>query len=669
MTATVALSPPPILQFFNNAGRPNAGGSVLTQVGGVNYPTYQDSAGAVPLPNPIPLNSRGEISTSVGASAQLFLVGGVIYTFTVYDKDGNQINQPISMTPGISYSQLSVPNGASLVGADDGSSGSIFTTVQGFITKILSSAGSSIVGFIQAGTGAVTRTLQDKSRENVSGQDFGAIGNGVTNDSAAFTLLETSYFNHDIDLDGLTYFVNAIPAKNRYNDGYFNISKTTTINGSSYPYTYKQSAMGISPTAPSVSLIRDARSSTSIIAYTLTQVLGMQAHAIDEVGGNIYTLHVSGSPEVSFVSQYPMSVGTSVTATGVSNSSAQLGHQGLSPEKQTTAVEKLWGPVRYDATNFPLGHTQAIRFEYAGNAANLANIQSYTLFDSSFSYTANATLPTVSYDQRFLCAVGRKDSRTFFVHVFDLATLVAGGAGDYSTKWLYEWQIDSDILADDASGAFCPVQTIACDGELVYVGAGNSSLNGKHIHAYTIDGVRVQVENNVSVGLTEATADGTFYEPECMAVYRPDSGHPCLSWLVVSGAGGAHKNRIFAMGYSPPAGTWTPTIVNGTNAAASTAYVDNYIKSGNILVMGGRIAAQAVAIGSVELNVSLPPGITSNFSSLVQAGGTIFTQTAGNTAGGSILADTTNKNLLFRINAISTTNTAYSWTAVCLITA
>ena len=90
---SVVASPPPILQFFNNAGQPNVGGSILTQVGGVNAATYQDSAGAVPLPNPIPLNSRGEISNASGLSCQLFLTPNTAYTFTIFDANGNQVGQ------------------------------------------------------------------------------------------------------------------------------------------------------------------------------------------------------------------------------------------------------------------------------------------------------------------------------------------------------------------------------------------------------------------------------------------------------------------------------------------------------------------------------------------------------------------------------------------------
>lgn len=88
---SVALAESPILSFLNNAGQLNAGGSLLTQVGGVNYPTYQDSGGVTALPNPIPLNSRGEISNASGISCQLFLQAATVYTFTLYDANGNQL--------------------------------------------------------------------------------------------------------------------------------------------------------------------------------------------------------------------------------------------------------------------------------------------------------------------------------------------------------------------------------------------------------------------------------------------------------------------------------------------------------------------------------------------------------------------------------------------------
>lgn len=52
-------------------------------------------------------------------------------------------------------------------------------------TDLASATGSSMIGFKQAGTGATTRTVQAKAREVISVTDFGAVGDGVTNDTAA----------------------------------------------------------------------------------------------------------------------------------------------------------------------------------------------------------------------------------------------------------------------------------------------------------------------------------------------------------------------------------------------------------------------------------------------------------------------------------------------------
>lgn len=159
MTTAVTIAPTPILQFFNNQGQPCIGGSVLTQVGGVNATTYQDSAGTVALPNPIPLNSRGEISNSAGASCQLFLANGSTYTFTLFDANGNMLNQAATVV----------------------ASNALAT----FIALLLTAAGATIVGFMAAFS-TLLRTVQDKLRERVSAADFpGYDPTGATDSSGA----------------------------------------------------------------------------------------------------------------------------------------------------------------------------------------------------------------------------------------------------------------------------------------------------------------------------------------------------------------------------------------------------------------------------------------------------------------------------------------------------
>jgi len=170
MTTAVTISPTPILQFFNNNGQPNVGGTLLTQVGGVNYVTYQDSAGTIPLPNPIPLNSRGEVSNAAGTSCELFLVNGVTYTFTLFDASGNQLNQSSYVSPYNVAAQFTAFSAALAA------------------QSVSTSSGASLIGFIQpAITGApVGRTVQSKLTDIISVLDFGANPTASTDQSAYF---------------------------------------------------------------------------------------------------------------------------------------------------------------------------------------------------------------------------------------------------------------------------------------------------------------------------------------------------------------------------------------------------------------------------------------------------------------------------------------------------
>jgi len=83
---------------------------------------------------------------------------------------------------------LAAAGGAALIGNTP--AGTIAaTTVQGAIDEIVSdlaaNSGSSLVGYTQGGASSVDRTVQAKLRETVSVKDFGAVGDGVTDDTAA----------------------------------------------------------------------------------------------------------------------------------------------------------------------------------------------------------------------------------------------------------------------------------------------------------------------------------------------------------------------------------------------------------------------------------------------------------------------------------------------------
>lgn len=83
------------------------------------------------------------------------------------------------------------------------------------LNDLAASLGASFVGFLQSGTSAVVRTVQDKLRDTATVEDFGAVGDGVTDDRAAFTAMAAAK-------GGLIVFLDK-----RYNVNGLSLSATT----------------------------------------------------------------------------------------------------------------------------------------------------------------------------------------------------------------------------------------------------------------------------------------------------------------------------------------------------------------------------------------------------------------------------------------------------------
>lgn len=154
-----SLTPSPKMQFFDANGNPLVGGKLYTYSAGTTSPlaTYTDSTGTSANTNPIILDSRGEANVWLGVgSYKMILKDSVDALIWTVD---NILGAPSS--------------NAALV-------------------ALAASNGSSLVGFTQSGTGAVATTVQAKLRETVSVKDFGAVGDGVANDTAAIQAACTS---------------------------------------------------------------------------------------------------------------------------------------------------------------------------------------------------------------------------------------------------------------------------------------------------------------------------------------------------------------------------------------------------------------------------------------------------------------------------------------------
>lgn len=78
-------------------------------------------------------------------------------------------------------------------------------------------------------------------------------------------------------------------------------------------------------------------------------------------------------------------------------------------------------------------------------------------------------------------------------------------------------------------------------------------------------------------------------------------------------------SKVLSFGAIIDSGTYTPSLTNGTNVAASTAYPCQYLRVGNTVTVSGKVAIDATAAAAMELGISLP--IASNFANDYECAG------------------------------------------------
>lgn len=425
-------------------------------------------------------------------------------------------------------------------------------------------AGASNGLKVTANGSTSARSLSDRFADQVSPKDFGAVGNGSTNDTAAFTALEAVYTGREIDLGGLTYTVTARPAKNIYRNGFFRIGGVTR------PTAYDE----LRDTATeAVNVRRDfseaSRGGGALLAADWVRS-GDAAGAVvqsavwDDVNRYFYTLHVT-TGDLGVVNRFSgMKFGAAIvnTASAYTTASQYIGHQGLGVQYMTGGAVKLWASMAYEAAgaNVASKGTKAVRF--SPPTANGSNIEStvevFNLFPAVTGSNQSTTVCT-SYSGRYLIAKMNEGGNTFWVRIFRLSDLTS--AGDYSNKFVHEFRID--LTRDTASGTERALQGMACDDKRIYFLAASFGYAEKHsIYVTDMLGNVVDEYRDVSLGKEIGKDAGTtYYEPESLFFMRLNGSLTLVMQIATGDTTGKRLCHLVAlntrMSYYFPTGTGT----------------------------------------------------------------------------------------------------------------
>ena len=219
MTVTLSLFAGAGAQFLDNNGNILSGGLIYTYTAGTTTPlvTFTSNLGDVAQPNPIVLDSAGRIP-----GGELWLTTGFGYKFVVKDANnvliGTYDNIPSSAQPPITNdaSSISYEEGYTVTAGSFVIGNTYLITSLGNTNFQLIGASANQVGttFIATGVGygtgtaKLSRTVQSRLQDTVSVKDFGAVGDGTTDDTAAIQAALNA--NLAVYFPPATYLVSAL---------------------------------------------------------------------------------------------------------------------------------------------------------------------------------------------------------------------------------------------------------------------------------------------------------------------------------------------------------------------------------------------------------------------------------------------------------------------------
>lgn len=260
--------------------------------------------------------------------------------------------------------------------------------------------------------------------------------------------------------------------------------------------------------------------------------------------------------------------------------------------------------------------------------------------------------------------VGIGTSATTKLHLYDASSSLILNTGD-STVATYNARHSSDATAPDmylrkTRGSVASPSAVATSdviGRLLFQAYGGSNYRSiayiqSVVDTYTSD---TDISSRMSFFTTPT---GSVTASERMRI--DPAGN--LQFFAI------HNNA------SPPtnttqtisSGTYSPTLTNGTNIAASTTAVCNYSRVGNVVTVSGYVEADPTSSATDSaLGVSIP--IASNFTLASDARGTASVNLSTLYNPGIVLTDTTNDRVEIRFSSVSALNQGVYFTFQYLV--
>lgn len=388
----------------------------------------------------------------------------------------------------------------------------------------------------------IEASLLSRLRGLLSPMDFGAVGDGIADDSAAVNEAMVASVGSPLNGLGRIYKIPSPDPTLQMVNGLVRVSGSYQSEGSPREYTADMSyhpVMGIGSTG----IALNEANADYVNSWIATLENPENSHAgglawevrdqrwwalLEKDGEGYLAVYSRWYGDLADAGSYPLS--------------DEIGHQGFALE-DFTGPTFAWTSRRYHSVNHPIAGRQVIRF-VPNDLGGTKRI--YTLFGPEFAYVQGTCMPAISPDGKFLVASARKDSRDFWVRVFDLAALIEGGEGDYSDSYITQWAVNPDMLADGANGLLSPCQNIATDGASVFFVCGDSAPQNKTIAQYDIYGRHIFTTRSAKLGMSWQS--GTTHEPQALAICRDTMGAMRLHALVINGTSAAKENRVIRLG-------------------------------------------------------------------------------------------------------------------------